>query len=332
MWFKDNRQGLCGMSEHFYLIITSDSGRTRRLPIHKKSFIGLTLLLLVALTGLIFSSSLTFGLFVKNRHFANELADLRQQLQHGTQLLARHQQSTEQLKHQMSLEIANLQMAKARQATSFSEEKEAIIATAVTELNDRSEHIKEVMDKLGLKTRKSSLARKDSGGPFISRGESGHDDLLFTTDKYIETIRYTPLGRPVPGSISSNFGSRQDPMNNEGAFHTGIDFRAARGEKILATGAGVVTTATANGNYGKFVQIDHGNGYASSFAHLDRFMVKKGDRVERGQVIGAVGSSGRATGPHLHYEVSLHGKPINPAKLMKVAGLSLPVPRKSAKN
>ena len=94
MWFKDNRQGLCGMSEHFYLIITSDSGRTRRLPIHKKSFIGLTLLLLVALTGLIFSSSLTFGLFVKNRHFASELADLRQQLQHSTQLLARHQQST----------------------------------------------------------------------------------------------------------------------------------------------------------------------------------------------------------------------------------------------
>jgi murein DD-endopeptidase MepM/ murein hydrolase activator NlpD len=332
VWFNDNQKGPCGMSEHFYLIITSDSGRTRRLPIHKKSFQSISVLLLLVLSGLIFSSSLTVGLHGKNRQFASEVAELRDQLRHSTQLLAKQQHDTEQLRHQMNLEIANLQIAKARQATTFSEEKETIVSSAVAELTDRSEQIKEVIDKLGLKTRKSSLARTDRGGPFVSRGESEHDDLLFTTDKYIETIRYTPLGRPVPGAVSSPYGSRQDPMNNEGALHIGVDFRAAKGEKILATGAGLVTIAKSNGNYGKFVQIDHGNGYVSSFAHLDRFLVKKGNRVERGQVIGLVGSSGRATGSHLHYEVSLNGKPINPAKLMKAAGLSLPVPRLSQKN
>ena len=320
------------MSEHFYLIITSDSGRTRRLQIRKKSFQGLSLLLLLVLSGLIVSSSLTVGLHVKNNQFAGEIAGLRDQLRHSTRLLANQQHESEQFKHQMNLEIASLQLAKARQATSFSEEKETIVSSAVAELSDRSEQIREVIDTLGLKTRKSSLARVDSGGPFVSRKASEHDDLLFTTDKYIETIRFTPLGRPVPGSVSSPYGSRQDPVNNEGALHTGVDFRAAKGEKILATGAGIVTIAKFNGNYGRFVQIDHGNGYVSGFAHLDSFQVKKGDRVERGQVIGMVGSSGRATGPHLHYEVSLNGKPINPAKLMKAAGLSLPVPRLSQKN
>ena len=195
------------MSEHFYLIITSDSGRTRRLQIRKKSFQGLSLLLLLVLSGLIVSSSLTVGLHVKNNQFAGEIAGLRDQLRHSTQLLARQQHESEQFKHQMNLEIASLQLAKARQATSFSEEKETIVSSAVAELSDRSEQIREVIDTLGLKTRKSSLARVDSGGPFVSRKASEHDDLLFTTDKYLETIRYTPLGRPVTSRTAPVFGS-----------------------------------------------------------------------------------------------------------------------------
>lgn len=213
------------------------------------------------------------------------------------------------------------------EAAAFSEEKDNLIASTVSELNARTDRIKQVMDTLGLKVRRSSYDRKNSGGPFVPSGNSESDQLVVKTDRYLETIRYTPLGKPVPGSITSGFGSRVDPVNNEGAYHTGLDFRASRGDKILATGAGVVTMAGWNGNYGKNVQIDHGNGYVSSFAHLDRFLVKKGDRVERGQVIGLVGSSGRTTGPHLHYEVSLNRKTINPEKLMKVAGVSLPAPR-----
>jgi murein DD-endopeptidase MepM/ murein hydrolase activator NlpD len=202
----------------------------------------------------------------------------------------------------------------------------------VTELNDRTNNIKEIIDNLGIKVTKSSHAKRDSGGPFIALKEKEHDKLLFKADKYLETIRYTPLGRPVTGQISSGFGTRLDPMNGEGAHHTGIDFRGKRGENVFATGAGVVIQANRNGNYGNFVMIDHGNGYTSSFAHLERFLVKKGDRVERGQVIGKIGSSGRATGAHLHYEVSLKKTPINPARLMKISGLALSTPRPSGRN
>jgi murein DD-endopeptidase MepM/ murein hydrolase activator NlpD len=319
------------MSSHFYIILTSDSGKTCRLPIHRKSFTVISGMALLTLAALVVSSSLTMGLLGTNRHYAQKIGHLNEQLRHSTQLLARQQQNSEQLKQQMSLEIANLEMAKARQAASFSEEKDEIIASTVSELNTRTEYIKEVMDSLGLKIKRSSYARKDSGGPFVPSGNSEQNQLMVKTDKYLETIRYTPLGKPVPGSISSGFGSRLDPVNNDGAYHTGLDFRAGKGDKIFATGAGIVTMAGWNGNYGNNVQIDHGNGYISSFAHLARFRVKKGDRVERGQIIGLVGSSGRTTGAHLHYEVSLNSKTINPEKLIKVAGVTLPAPRPSIK-
>lgn len=320
------------MSDLFYIIITSDSGKIRRIPVYRKRFILGGFFFTLLLAGLIFSSSLTIGLLSTAKSYSRQIASLKEHLQHSTQLLAKHQEGAEQLKQQMALEIANLQMAKARQEASFSEEKEELLATAVTELNDRSNHIKEVIENLGIKITKSSHAKRDSGGPFIAHKEKGHDQLLFKADKYLETIRYTPLGRPVTGQISSGFGTRLDPMNGEGAHHTGIDFRGKRGEKIFATGAGVVTQAHYNGNYGNFVMIDHGNGYTSSFAHLDRFLVKKGERVERGQVIGKIGSSGRATGAHLHYEVCLKDTPINPTRLMKISGLSLSTQRLSARN
>jgi murein DD-endopeptidase MepM/ murein hydrolase activator NlpD len=320
------------MGDHFYVIITSDSGKTRRIPVYRKSFIFISTFLILFLTALIVSSTMTLGMFSTNRYYSEQVTDLKEQLQQSGQLLAQHQQAAEQTKRQLNLKIASLQMAKEQQAASFSEEKEALLATAVTELNDRSEHIKEVMDTLGIKIKRSSYTKKDSGGPFVAHGEAEHDQLLFKADKYLETIRFTPMGRPVNGQISSGFGTRLDPVNGEGAYHTGIDFRGKRGEKIYATGAGVVTMAHRNGNYGNYVLIDHGNGYTSSFAHLDRFLVKQGDRIERGQLIGMVGSSGRATGTHLHYEVCLNNKPINPAKLMKVAGLSLSTPRPSTRN
>lgn len=320
------------MGDHFYVIITSDSGKTHRIPVYRKSFIFISTFFVLFLAALIFSSTMTFGLFNSNRYYSEQVTDLKEQLQQSGRLLAQHQKSAEQMKHQMSLKIASLQTAKAQQAASFSEEKEALLATAVTELNDRSEHIKEVMDTLGIKIKRSSHAKKDSGGPFIAHGEAEHDQLLFKADKYLETIRFTPMGRPVNGQISSGFGTRLDPVNGEGAYHSGIDFRGTRGEKIFATGAGIVIKAHRNGNYGNYVRIDHGNGYTSSFAHLYKFLVKEGDRVERGQIIGMVGSSGRATGTHLHYEVCLNNKPINPAKLMKVAGLSLSTPRPAIRN
>jgi len=110
-------------------------------------------------------------------------------------------------------------------------------------------------------------------------------------------------------------------LNKKSAFHTGVDLRGKRGEKIKATADGVVKKACKNGGYGNYVLIDHGNGYTTSFSHMQKYLVHRGDRVKRGQVIGLVGSTGRSTGPHLHYEVALDGKTINPYNFVKIAKL-----------
>jgi len=320
------------MSEHLYFIITSDSGKTLRVPVSKRSFALVSSFFTLFLLGLCISSTFTLGLYSTNRISSRQIVGLKTQLQQSTHLLTEHQQSAGELKRQMDLKVAGLQLAKARQEASFSEEKEELLATAVTELNERSEDIKTVINSIGIKVKESSHARKNSGGPFIANDKTDHDQLLFKADKYLRTIRYTPLGRPVIGQVTSGYGTRLDPLNSEGAYHSGLDIRAKRGEKVLATAAGIITQASPNGNYGNFVTIDHGNGYSTNFAHLDRFLVKKGDQVERGQIIGLVGNSGRTTGIHLHYEVCLNKKPINPAKLMTVAGMSLSTPHLAKRN
>jgi murein DD-endopeptidase MepM/ murein hydrolase activator NlpD len=122
-----------------------------------------------------------------------------------------------------------------------------------------------------------------------------------------------PSGRPVrEGYISSYFGERMDPFNGEEAFHKGIDFASDAGTDVLAVAAGMVTWAGPREGYGNLVEINHGNGYVTRYAHGSRALVAVGDQVERGQAIAVVGSTGRSTGPHVHFEVLRDGRQINP--------------------
>jgi hypothetical protein len=121
---------------------------------------------------------------------------------------------------------------------------------------------------------------------------------------------------PVNGILRSSFGGRSDPFSGEGAFHTGIDLQAARGTPVHVTADGVVESAGWSTGYGKLVVVDHGNGIDTYYAHLSHFLVIPGQEVRRGEVIALSGGTGRATGPHVHYEVRLHGTPVNPYKYM----------------
>ncbi|MBS1183085.1 MAG: mepM 1 [Proteobacteria bacterium] len=122
-----------------------------------------------------------------------------------------------------------------------------------------------------------------------------------------------PLIRPLPGGdMTSNFGSRRDPFLGSLAFHAGIDFRSPTGTDIRPTAPGVVTVAGWSGGYGNLVEVDHGNGVTTRYGHMSRIVARVGDRVSRDTVIGEVGSTGRSTGPHLHYETRLNGAPLNP--------------------
>lgn len=121
---------------------------------------------------------------------------------------------------------------------------------------------------------------------------------------------------PVVGQITSSFGERQDPFNGEGAFHKGIDISAPIGEPVRAPADGTVLMAGPASGYGREVVIDHGHGIHTAYGHLSGFAVTTGQDILRGDIIGYVGSEGRSTGPHLHYEVRLHDTPVNPHKYM----------------
>ena len=174
---------------------------------------------------------------------------------------------------------------------------------------DKATQFAKVLRRYGLKVPMPDSA---TGGPLIElKGSDPFEErmaalegALSQLDRVRQMAERLPRGNPVPGrSISSRFGTRRDPINGRTAMHGGLDFKAPRGEPVLATGAGRVTRAGKWGGYGKIVEIDHGGGIVTRYAHLSRINVRKGETVPRGKVIGKVGSTGRSTGPHLHYEV-----------------------------
>lgn len=170
------------------------------------------------------------------------------------------------------------------------------------------------------------------GGPFVEPvdlsdpfEDSMHDldTALERLDSARRTARKLPFGNPSPGSnITSRFGNRTDPFLGRLALHAGIDFRASTGTEIRSTGAGTVVTAGRNGGYGNMVEIDHGDGLTTRYAHLSRVLVKVGDHVGASDPVGLSGTTGRSTGPHLHYEVRRDGKAVDPMRFL-TAGMKL---------
>lgn len=132
-----------------------------------------------------------------------------------------------------------------------------------------------------------------------------------------------PAGPPVVGGyISSVFGMRTDPFTGELSMHSGMDFAGSEGQAVDAAAAGVVTWAGDRSGYGNMVEIDHGNGYATRYGHNETILVHVGEVVKKGEVIALMGSTGRSTGPHVHFEVLYNGVAIDPARFVKAAGVS----------
>jgi murein DD-endopeptidase MepM/ murein hydrolase activator NlpD len=151
----------------------------------------------------------------------------------------------------------------------------------------------------------------------VSRALEGGLSPSFTGDW--TALADAPSLWPLEGRVTSSFGERQDPINGEGAFHAGIDIAAPIGSPVRAVADGdVIQAASTSGGYGREIVIDDGHDIETVFAHLSVVAVVAGQHVTRGQVIGYVGDSGRSTGPHLHYEVRVHGVPVNPHKYLRV--------------
>lgn len=125
-----------------------------------------------------------------------------------------------------------------------------------------------------------------------------------------------PSSAPVDGPVGSGFGFRSDPFTGRAALHTGLDFPAEIGTQVVAAAGGMVVSTERHAAYGNLVEIDHGNGLLTRYAHASKVLVKTGDLVKRGQPVAQVGNSGRSTGPHLHFEVLVEGVPQNPARFL----------------
>ena len=158
---------------------------------------------------------------------------------------------------------------------------------------------------------------------YLFEDEKGRENFY---DKDGKTAKRKLRATPINGArLSSSFGKRRHPILGYRKMHTGVDFAARTGTPILAAGSGTVEVAGRNGGYGNYIRIRHTDGYKTAYAHMSKFArgVRKGKYVTQDQVIGYVGSTGRSTGPHLHYEVHHHGKKINPRRLSQLSGKPL---------
>jgi murein DD-endopeptidase MepM/ murein hydrolase activator NlpD len=146
-------------------------------------------------------------------------------------------------------------------------------------------------------------------------------EAVLATDRLRRIVPYVPVRKPLPGApeVTSGFGVRLDPFLGRPAMHTGIDLRDDYGAPVRATAAGKVVTAEWTGGYGNMVEVDHGNGIATRYGHLSGIAVREGQSVEVGTVVGRIGSTGRATGPHLHYEVRIDDEAVDPARFLRAA-------------
>jgi murein DD-endopeptidase MepM/ murein hydrolase activator NlpD len=204
-------------------------------------------------------------------------------------------------------------------------------------MESRVRRMRGVFTDLGLDMAQleGATPRSGVGGPFVpiklASNAGPFERQLYrinvtraAVDRLNRTLALVPYRKPVIGEVefTSGFGVRSDPFLGRPAMHTGLDFRAAMGDPVRATANGKVVSSGWAGGYGRMVEIDHGNGLSTRYGHLSEINVKVGDTIKIGQVIGAVGSTGRSTGPHLHYETRIDGEAVDPQKFLR-AGVRL---------
>ncbi|MBQ8870773.1 MAG: peptidoglycan DD-metalloendopeptidase family protein [Alphaproteobacteria bacterium] len=198
------------------------------------------------------------------------------------------------------------------------------IKEALSEINKSMKNQNKYFNPLANSKKDSTGGKFEADIPSVENEELSKKmqevfSLINDVAYYKEVMKSVPVGKPVWSYwLSSPFGKRSDPFNKKSAAHKGVDLASNKGNKIKTMAKGKVVRSEWNGGYGNYVEIDHGNGFKTKYAHLNKSYVEKGQYVEQGESIGEVGSSGRSTGPHLHYEVLFNGTPVDPMTFIKV--------------
>jgi murein DD-endopeptidase MepM/ murein hydrolase activator NlpD len=239
-------------------------------------------------------------------------------------LVAPPDQETAGMLARVSLSLDKIER---KQAAALSEFEERI--------DSKARNIRSVLADLGVAIAKTP-GNSATGGPWVpirppQPGADAFERQLdrikvarLQIDGYAHALLAVPVRKPVIGDVETNspFGVRRDPFLGRPAIHTGIDLRGDAGEPVRATATGSVTIAGRRGGYGNMVEVSHGNGLATRYGHLSEIDVKVGQTVRIGEVVGKIGSTGRSTGPHLHYETRINGEAVDPQKFLR-AGLRL---------
>ncbi len=224
-------------------------------------------------------------------------------------------------------------LARLQDAIDRTEARQSMALSAAEEnFDSKARRMKSVLADLGIDPAKAMPPA--AGGPFVPAAvapEATFERQLHrirlaraNLDRLSRAFVAVPVRKPVFGEIdmSSGFGMRIDPFVRAPAMHTGMDFRGDTGDPVRATASGKVTIAGPYGGYGKMIEIDHGNGFSTRYAHLSATEVNVGQSIKTGQIVGRIGSTGRSTGPHLHYETRVDGDAVDPQKFLR-AGLRL---------
>ncbi|MDH7794868.1 MULTISPECIES: M23 family metallopeptidase [unclassified Beijerinckia] len=161
--------------------------------------------------------------------------------------------------------------------------------------------------------------KSDSNGSPFEREVIRQQDQIILAQRLRQALPFIPLRRPLSSvaDVTSPFGARTDPFLGRAAMHTGVDLREPYGAQVVATAAGKVVTAGWNGGYGNMVEIDHGHGVSTRYGHMSAILVSEGQQLTAGTVVGRLGSTGRSTGAHLHYEVRIDDEPVDPTRFLR---------------
>jgi murein DD-endopeptidase MepM/ murein hydrolase activator NlpD len=306
------------LRKRYYILFVArdDDGRIRKIPLPLRyvyGFVGAALVGTFTIVGL--AGSYT-RMLLKTESF-NQIRQERETLRKDYRQMA-------QIAHDRDVQVASLgalasevtalyglrqnKLTQAKPVTGASAAAAAAPTTPTLTDDVNQQQVKLSIDQL-------YALRTDALSGRVTRALEGGLTPSFAGDW--TQLADAPSLWPLEGRVTSSFGEREDPINGEGAFHSGIDISAPYGAPVRATADGDVTSAAMVNGYGREIVLDHGHDVLTVYGHLSAIAVLPGQHVIRGQVIGYVGQSGRATGPHLHYEVRVHNVPVNPYKYLR---------------
>ena len=246
--------------------------------------------------GLLFFFMLSAFLFYENLSLRREVRQLKREI--------------------VSLELREKELE--TQLDQLEKEREELLEQAVGVLRKRTSYVEKIIRQLGLSRHfgAGKGGKKALGGPYLPP-QKEYEVLVEKISTYLSKFEKVPLGKPCRGYISSYYGYRRDPFTGRRAFHSGIDIVGRYGAPVRATADGVVWRVGYTRGLGRYVKIKHKHGFMTVYGHLRKFVVKRGERVKKGDIIGYLGNTGRSTGPHLHYEVRRWGRSLNPLRFIK---------------